>query len=368
MGPSEGDGVDRGPPSGPPPGPRPHAYAAIDLGTNNCRLLIARPAGPGFRVFDGYSRLVRLGEGVGASGVLSEAPMERTIAALSVCARKMERRGVARVRAVATEACRRAANCDAFVDRVAAETGIALEIISSREEARLMLVGCLPLLDRDARRAVVFDVGGGSTQLLWLRCGGAGPPEVAAWASLPCGVVTLAEEYGGDRVSGAVYEAMVGRVGDLLGPFEAAHGLGREVAAGGVQMLGSSGTVTTIAGVFLDLPRYNRERVDGMWLRFAEVEAVAKRLRGLDSAARAAIPSIGPRRADLVVAGCAILDAIQRAWPVGRLRVADRGVREGMLLGMMHAEGHAVDGHGVLFAAEPDADAAIGSRGLPGAP
>ena len=363
MGSSKDDGGGGGAPSGGADGDaradgaRPHTYAAIDLGTNNCRLLIARPARAGFRVFDGFSRLVRLGEGVGASGVLSEAAMARTVDALGICARKMSQRGVTRARAIATEACRRAANRDVFLARVADETGIALDIISSREEARLALMGCLPLLDADALRALVVDIGGGSTELLWLRCNGAGPHEVTAWTSLPCGVVSLAEAHGGDRVPRDAYEAMVERVRALLAPFEAANGLGREIAAGGVQMLGTSGTVTTIAGVFLDLPRYNRARVDGLWLRFADIEATSARLRALDYAARAAIPSVGPRRADLVVAGCAILEAIQRAWPVGRLRVADRGLREGMLVGMMGDDQHGAGSCAVTFAAESDSAA-----------
>jgi exopolyphosphatase/guanosine-5'-triphosphate,3'-diphosphate pyrophosphatase len=365
MGSSRDDGADGGKRT---TGNRPHTYAAIDLGSNNCRLLIARPAKAGFRVFDGFSRLVRLGEGVGASGVLSEAAMARTVEALGICARKMSQRGVTRARAIATEACRRAANRDVFLERVADETGIALDIISSREEARLALVGCLPLLDADALRALVVDIGGGSTELVWLRCDGARPHEVTAWTSLPCGVVTLAETHGGDRVPRAAYEAMVERVRALLAPFEAANGLGREIAAGSVQMLGTSGTVTTIAGVFLDLPRYSRARVDGLWLRFADIEATSARLRALDYAARAAIPSVGPRRADLVVAGCAILEAIRRAWPVDRLRVADRGLREGMLLGMMGDDQHGAGGCAVTFAVERDTRAGMSAAGSPRAP
>ena len=373
MGSSKDDGkdgsADGGAPSGArPAGKRPHTYAAIDLGTNNCRLLIARPAKAGFRVCDGFSRLVRLGEGVGASGVLSEAAMARTVEALGICARKMSQRGVTRARAIATEACRRAANRDVFLARVADETGITLDIISSWEEARLALVGCLPLLDADALRALVVDIGGGSTELVWLRCDGARPHEVTAWTSLPCGVVTLAETHGGDRVTRAAYEAMVERVRALLAPFEAANGLGRAIAAGGVQMLGTSGTVTTIAGVFLDLPSYGRARVDGLWLRFADIEATSARLRALDYAARAAIPSVGPRRADLVVAGCAILEAIRRAWPVDRLRVADRGLREGMLLGMMGDDQHGAGDYAVTFAAERDTGAGMSAAGPPRAP
>ncbi|MFQ5785729.1 MAG: Ppx/GppA phosphatase family protein [Alphaproteobacteria bacterium] len=313
-------------------------YAAIDLGTNNCRMLMARARDDGFRVIGAFSRIVRLGEGLGARGRLSEPAMERAIAALGVCAGKARRRGVTRLRSVATEACRRAANCDEFLDRAVAETGIALEIIPAREEARLALAGCLPLIDHDARRALVFDVGGGSTEIVWLRCADAAPPEVIASTSLPCGVVTLAEAYGGDRVSRAVYDDMIAYVGGLLAAFDAAHGIARAVAGNGVQMLGTSGTVTTMVGVHLDLPRYDRARVDGLRLAFDDVARVSCRLLALDCAGRAAIPTVGPERADLVIAGCAILAAIRRIWPVGSLRVADRGVREGMLLDMIRAD------------------------------
>jgi exopolyphosphatase/guanosine-5'-triphosphate,3'-diphosphate pyrophosphatase len=311
------------------------AFAAIDLGTNNCRLLVARPEGSSFRVIDAFSRIVRLGEGMGAAGVLSDQAIDRTIAALQVCAGKLGYHRVERVRSVATAACRWAANGDAFIARVAEETGIDLEIISTREEAQLAIAGCLPLIDGDARWALMFDIGGGSTELVWMRCQGAAR-DLIGWTSLPRGVVTLSEAHGGDRVSRRVYDAMIDQVGAMLAPFEAEHGIARYIAAGGVQMLGTSGTVTTIAGVHLDLARYDRSKVDGQRLYFAEIDAVTARLLALDRTGRASIPTIGPDRADLVMAGCAILDVIRRQWPVGSLRVADRGIREGMLMDMIH--------------------------------
>ena len=339
-------------------------YAAIDLGTNNCRMLIAQPDAAGFRVVDAFSRIVRLGEGLGEAGALSEAAMARTISALHICARKMRRKGVARARSIATEACRQAENCDQFLDRVAAETGITFEVISRREEAALALSGCVPLLDDDARRALVFDIGGGSTELVWLRCDGVIANQIIGWTSLPCGVVSLSERHGCDRVTADAYAAMVDEAGRLLAPFNTTHGVAGEVAAGGVQLIGTSGTVTTIAGVLLDLPKYNRDLIDGIRLDFGDVRRVTEDLLDLDLAARAAIPSIGPERADLVIAGCAILEAIERAWPVGHLTVADRGLREGMLVELMRQDGHrdsrAKGGH----IGEHDA---IGSHPAPGA-
>lgn len=354
----------------PRPAPRQRPlYAAIDLGTNNCRLLVARPASEGFRVVDAFSRIVRLGEGLSARGQLSEAAMARTLEALRICAAKIERRGVTHLRAVATEACRRAGNCAEFLERVERETGIRLEIIDGVEEARLALLGCAPLLDPALPHALIFDIGGGSTEICWFEADagrplhhrtldrraapratarpaepGADRPDAAAadpllraWRSLPCGVVTLAEHHGGREVSDETYEAMVQEVLGLLEDFEAEHRLGELIAEGDLQMLGTSGTVTTLAGIDKRLPRYDRSVIDGCYLDFATARAVTLELLGLDYSGRVAHPCIGPERADLVIAGCAILEAICRTWPVGRLRVADRGLREGILYTLMQA-------------------------------
>jgi exopolyphosphatase/guanosine-5'-triphosphate,3'-diphosphate pyrophosphatase len=306
--------------------------AALDLGTNNCRLLIARRRGPGFHVMDAFSRIVRLGEGMATTGRLSEPAMDRTVAALKVCAGKLARSGTRHGRYVATEACRRAANCGAFLERVRRETGIAIEIISSGEEARLVALGCAPLLDRAGARALVFDIGGGSTELVWLGLEGEAEPVLLGFHSVPHGVVTLADRYGGRAVTRETYDAMVAEVRDALAPFEDVHHIAPLVAAGEVQLLGSSGTVTTLCGVHLDLPRYDRAKVDGTRLDFAALATASRRLAALSWEERAAHPCIGEERADLVLAGCAILDAICLLWPVGRLVVADRGIREGILL------------------------------------
>lgn len=313
-------------------------YAALDLGTNNCRLLVARSAADGFKVIDSFSRIVRLGEGVGATGRLSDAAMERTLDALGVCARKMRRRGVTSSRLVATEACRRASNGAAFIRRVQDQTGLALEVISHDEEAALAVRGCATLLDPGARRALVFDIGGGSTELTWLDLTGSGGVEVLGWTSLPHGVVTLAERVGGGCIAPDEFDTMVAEITAELEPFEAAYGIARDIAWGDVQMLGSSGTVTTLAGVHLGLERYDRSRVDGIYLDFADIERSSRVLSGMSCAERAAQPTIGPGRADLVVAGCAILTAVMSIWPVGRLRVADRGLREGILRVLIEAE------------------------------
>jgi exopolyphosphatase / guanosine-5'-triphosphate,3'-diphosphate pyrophosphatase len=321
-------------------------YAALDLGTNNCRLLIARPARGGFRVVDAFSRIVRLGEGLSASGELSETAMARTIEALKVCAGKIGQRKVTAGRYVATEACRRAVNCTEFLDRVRDEIGIELEIISTAEEARLVVAGCAPLLHSRIPYAVVFDIGGGSTEIVWLRRHGSGPayravPEILGSVSLPFGVVTFTERFGGIEVSPTIYRAMVAEAEAALLPFEREHGIRREVRARQVQMLGSSGTVTTLAGVHLALPRYIRAFVDGSMLTFDQIELVSRHLAGLDIEGRAANPCVGRERADLVLSGCAILDAICATWPVGRLRVADRGIREGILFELMQGQGEA---------------------------
>ena len=321
------------------------SYGALDLGTNNCRLLIARPTRTEFRVIDAFSRIVRLGEGLGGSGWLAEAAMERTLEALSVCANKLRRRRVTRLRAVATEACRRAANGADFLERVQDETGIALEVITPVEEARLALTGCAPLLDEGVPNALVFDIGGGSTQIGWLaadeadekrRAGRRIPLTPRASVSVPYGVVALAERRGSGEQA---YEALVAEVSEALAPFERDHRVNDLAGSGRLQMLGTSGTVTTLVGLHKGLPRYIRDRVDGEHLDFETIRALSRRIAGMTHKERAAQPCIGPERADLVVAGCAILEAICRTWPVGRLRVADRGLREGILVSLMRRAG-----------------------------
>jgi exopolyphosphatase/guanosine-5'-triphosphate,3'-diphosphate pyrophosphatase len=313
--------------------------AALDLGTNNCRLLVARHAGSGFHVIDAFSRIVRLGEGVAQTGRLSEAAIDRTLEALKICAGKMARRGVTLSRAVATEACRRAENCADFVARTVSETGVRLDIISTGEEAALAFRGCQPLLDRHRPFAIVFDIGGGSTELGWLRFRPSQPPEMVAWHSVPLGVVSLTERFGTEPKPGEDADAFYGRMVELvaqhLEPLHRAVAAKRAIGAGEVQMLGTSGTVTTLAGIHLGLARYDRGQVDGSYLDFADVERISAEIARRNVAGRAQIPCIGMERADLVLSGCAILTAICRLWPVGRLRVADRGVREGILMNLM---------------------------------
>lgn len=321
-----------------PPARADDVLAALDLGTNNCRLLVARPDGDGFRVIDAFSRIVRLGEGLGKTGALGPQAIDRTIDALRVCASKMRRRRVTRFRAVATEACRQADNGDAFLKTVERETGLDLEIITSHEEAKLALAGCSPLLDPDIPASLVFDIGGGSTEFAWSRLGPDGERLVDA-TSLPLGVVSLAERYGGDSYTDAVYEEMVQEVAVALAPFEAEFRIGARAEAGDLQVLGTSGTVTTLAGIRLELPRYVRDRVDGVYLQVDETLDIARKLARMTWRERAAHPCVGRERADLVVAGCAILEAICQTWPVDRMRVADRGVREGILFGLLTGRG-----------------------------
>ncbi|RDV01901.1 Ppx/GppA phosphatase family protein [Undibacter mobilis] len=325
------NGSDRGGPT----------YAALDLGTNNCRLLVARPSGDSFRVIDAFSRIVRLGEGISASGRLSEAAIGRSLEALEICRNKMRNRGVTRARLVATEACRAAVNGEEFRNRVAELLGLELEVINRETEAELAATSCTPLIDPDAAGVVLFDIGGGSSELVRLDRSptdgrGPPPPRIRGWVSLPHGVVTLAERHGGLQVTRDIYEAMVAEVAALIEPFAREHGGGD---LGGVHMLGTSGTVTTIAGVHLDLKRYDRNRIDGCWLGADEIDAVLERLLAMSYEERVASPCIGADRADLVLAGCAILEAIRRAFPCPRLRVADRGLREGMLVQMMREDG-----------------------------
>jgi exopolyphosphatase/guanosine-5'-triphosphate,3'-diphosphate pyrophosphatase len=316
------------------------AYGALDLGTNNCRLLIARPSGDGFRVIDAFSRIIRLGEGVVATGRLSDGAIARAVAALGVCRDKMRNRGVTRSRLIATEACRAAANGPEFLDVIREQVGIELEIVDRETEADLAATGCTSLMDPTARGVLLFDIGGGSSELVSLARSESvprGPPKpvVRSWVSLPVGVVTLAERYGGVRVDRALFEIMVADVAAHVAPFSAAHDSNLD----GVHMLGTSGTVTTIAGIHLRLPRYDRRRVDGCWLSADDITGVIDELISMTYQERVANACIGSERADLVLAGCAILEAIRRAFPCPWLRVADRGLREGILVKLMREDG-----------------------------
>nr|WP_245566154.1 Ppx/GppA phosphatase family protein [Stappia stellulata] len=320
-------------------------YAALDLGTNNCRLLVARPEVRGFRVVDAFSKIVRLGEGLGHHNRLSEPAMDRAIEALGCCRDKMRDRGVERVRLIATEACRAAENGPLFIERVFQETGLALEIATRETEARLAVAGCASLVDPDANGVVLFDIGGGSSEIVWLdlrnRCGARGVALtrfIRDWTSLPVGVVNLAERHGGRHVSADTFEAMVQDARQHLEAFSLGRELTEAICDGKVHMLGTSGTVTTLAGVHFGLKRYDRRRVDGAWMDSDDVTAMIERLRAMPYEERVGNPCIGADRADLVLAGCAILEAIRRRWPCQRLRVADRGLREGILMELMSAD------------------------------
>ncbi|GEP11427.1 Ppx/GppA phosphatase family protein [Methylobacterium gnaphalii] len=321
---------------------RRNAYAALDLGTNNCRLLIAEPASHGFRVVDAFSRIVRLGEGLSASDRLSAAAIERTIEALRICRSKMENRSVVRSKVIATEACRLAVNGAEFVEQVRREVGLDLEIVDRQTEAYLAVTGCAALADPAAESVVIFDIGGGSTEIAWLDGAATNPStdptlRIRAWDSLPVGVVTLAEKHGGSEVTRMMFEGMVEEVGDLLAPF--AIRAAAAATAPYFHLLGTSGTVTTLAAMHLRLVRYERRRVDGLWMTDAEVMEAIEDLLDTRLDQRADNPCIGRDRADLVLAGCAILEAIRRVFPSERLRIADRGLREGLLMNMMREDG-----------------------------
>jgi len=326
---------------------RGQAYAALDLGTNNCRLLIARPAGENFTVIDAFSRVVRLGEGLARSGHLSDAAMDRALGALRVCAEKLRRRHVYLARSVATEACRRAANGMEFIERVRQETGILLDVISAQEEARLAVLGCHVLLERGDGPAVIFDIGGGSTELVLIEPDGP-VPRIVDWQSVPWGVVSLTDTIVNteDSVQArlARYAEMQRVVAESFTPFarriaDAARS-GREI-----RLLGTSGTVTTLASVHLELPQYDRRAVDGLIVPSEAMRTISARLAGLSPQERGSLPCIGNDRAELVVAGCAILEAILDIWPAERLGVADRGIREGILRSLMAAGIASARGH-----------------------
>ena len=325
-------------------GRRPQTFAALDLGTNNCRLLIARASGDGFKVIDSYSRVVRLGKGLASTGRLSDESMDAAIEALAVCASKMKARRVKRWRCVATEACRKASNGQEFLDRAKEEGGVSLEIISPRVEARLAVMGCLNLIDMTKEVALVIDIGGGSTELSWVDVrrlkdpneeSRVHRPPISAWASLPVGVVTLSEMVPETDDRETWYADMKAKVREAIAEQGCETRFTKTFKEGRGHLIGTSGTITSLAGIHLKLPFYQRDKVDGLWLRSSDALKVARDMASRSPEDRAKEPCIGEDRARLLVAGCAITDVICEMWPSKMIRVADRGLREGMLRGLM---------------------------------
>lgn len=319
-------------------------YAALDLGTNNCRLLVASPQRGGgdvpagsLRVFDSFSRVVRLGEGVAATGRLSDEAMERTLSALRACQKKLSRYNIAGARFVATEACRRAENGRAFLDRAGAETGMDIDIITTEDEAKLAFTGCASLLTGASKRAIVFDIGGGSTELMWVDVERG--KEIMDWLSVGFGVMNLSDKFGGSNLADMAFSDMVGTLMERLKPFDLKNGIGQTIGGDSVQLLSTSGTVTTLAAIHLDLPRYDRSRIDGITLSIKDIRATTQRLLAMRPSERFHHPCIGPDRADFIISGCAIFEAISNLWPTGHITIADRGVREGIILSLVERQG-----------------------------
>ncbi len=325
-------------------------FAALDLGTNNCRLLIAKPVfqqksqHKTLKVIDSYSRIVRLGEGLSDRGQLSYDAMERTLKALKSCKSKLDRYDIAKGRFVATEACRRATNAEEFLERVNTQLGLDIDIISNEEEARLAFLGCSSLLQKDTRYALAFDIGGGSTEFMWVKIDGEQPLDshkrhlIQDWLSLPYGVMNMSEQFGGAAYTEMYFEEIVDKIVELLTPLDRANDISPRIWRERVQMLSTSGTVTTLAAIHLDLPRYDRSKVDGLKLSISDIRAATQRLMQMSPSQRAAHPCIGSARTDYILSGCAIFEAIVRTFPIDKITIADRGVREGIIVSLMREQ------------------------------
>ena len=325
-------------------------YAALDLGTNNCRLLIARPSFSSqaqhktLKVIDSYSRIVRLGEGVSESGMLGDEAMRRTIKALATCKQKLNRYGIAKYRFVATEACRRAGNAELFLGRVRDELGLNIDIISNEEEARLAFLGCSSLLHKDTRWALAFDIGGGSTEFMWVKIDPEQPLNshkrhlIQDWTSLPYGVMNMSEQFGGPAFTEMYFEEIVAKISGLLAPMERDNQIATRMWKENVQMLSTSGTVTTLAAIHLNLPHYDRSKIDGIKLSISDIRGATQSLMRMSPAERAAHPCIGSARTDFILSGCAIFEAIARTFPIDKITIADRGVREGIIVSLMREQ------------------------------
>ena len=340
-------------------------YAALDLGTNSCRMLIAQPKGSQFHVVDSFSKSVQLGLGLEASGRLSRGSMHRTIQALRICQKKLERHSVRNMRLVATEACRRATNGDDFMRNVSRETGLTLEIIKPEEEARLAVISCAPLVSTKTEQLLVVDIGGGSTELVWIdlsrvprverpkaimrlhagfKSDDASPfpaARVVDWISVPLGVATLRDQFDDVEDDAARFALMSWFFEENLAafsPYEAGE------TGEAFQIVGTSGTVTTVAASHLGLRRYDRTKVDGLRMTSDQIDKVIRTYLDLGPEGRRTDPRIGRDRHALIMSGAAILQALLRIWPTDRLSVADRGLREGLLYAQMSAHGVLEDG------------------------
>jgi exopolyphosphatase/guanosine-5'-triphosphate,3'-diphosphate pyrophosphatase len=327
-------------------------YAALDLGTNNCRLLIAKPVfqqvnqHKTLKVIDSYSRIVRLGEGLAEGGELAQDAMDRTLKALESCQKKLERYHISKKRFVATEACRRATTSAAFMKKIESELGLHIDIISNEEEARLAFLGCSSLLLKDTRWALAFDIGGGSTEFMWVKIDPDMPVDshrrhlIQDWLSLPYGVMNMSEQFGGAAYTEMYFEEIVEKICGMMRPLDEANQISAKIWREGVQMLSTSGTVTTLAAIHLDLPKYDRAKVDGLKLSISDIRAATKKLMAMSPSQRSLHPCIGSARTDFILSGCAIFEAIVRTFPIAQITIADRGVREGIIVSLMR-EKHA---------------------------
>ncbi len=346
------------PPSATRPDPA-QLYAALDLGTNSCRMLIAQPKGSQFHVVDSFSRSVELGQGLEVSGRLSRASMTRTVQALQICRRKLEQHEVRRMRLVATEACRRARNGAEFLRLVTRETGLDLETIEPEEEARLAVVSCAPLVSTRTDQLLVVDIGGGSTELVWIDLSSVPRPErpraimrlhagfhpaespfaaakVVDWISVPLGVATLKDQFADVEDDAARFALMSWYFEEKLADFSPYSASQRRE---GFQIIGTSGTVTTVAASHLGLKRYDRNKVDGLRMTSDQIDNVIRDYLAMGPIGRRNDPRIGRDRNSLIMSGAAILQALMRIWPTDRLSVADRGLREGLLYAQMSMDG-----------------------------
>ena len=314
-------------------------YAAIDLGTNSCRLVIATPTPSSFRIVETFSKITRLGEGIINNNELSHTAIRRTINALRVCAGVLEEyQPIIKARYVATAACRRAKNCRYFMDLVKKETGLNIEIISPQEESRLAVVGCVPLLNRNIKRALVFDIGGGSTEVSLARMSNSGRTIIEGFVSLPYGVVTVSEAFPEHDMTDLAYNTIIDRTHKILAEFEEKYHISEDIKNQRIQVLGTSGTVTVLGAIHLNLSRYNRSAVDGLALSAQDVDKTISKIKRMGDEGRKKHACIGMQKADLTIAGCAIIEGLMSFWNISEITIADRGIREGILLDLMHSD------------------------------
>lgn len=315
-------------------------FAAIDLGSRNCRTIVGCQSKAGaFEYIETYSKSVSLADGVAASKKLSRKSMDRTIEALAFCSKVLSRYAGLTYLAVATDAMRRAENASVFIKRVKRELGLIISIITPQEEAYYAALGCIEVLSLETEIFVVFDIGGGSSEIALCRQKSDKDIELIDSLSIPYGVINLLESK--DHLTFSGYSNLVQKISDLSRDFLNQYATTLDFV-NNFQCIGTSGTTTTVAALNMNLRFYDREKINDSILQFSEILKTVHYVQSLSEDERKLHPYISQSNEDLVLGGLTILEGIVRGLPASTITVTDRGVRDGVVYALTHdkCKGH----------------------------